>query len=165
MWRFGFNSRRLKSIGSISSSAYVRRSRGESDQIRRWFVINLAPIVSQSSLNGGGSRRTQDLAKKLLKSFTIQSRVKIQSENIDIDKRNLQENRRPFNLMKLGWMSTIGRMRWAMILWRGATFLLLFRLSNFDQTVVIPPRVAPRLPKSRLISRVWCFTYAINSSI
>ena len=41
-------------------------------------MINPASIGSQSSLNAGGSRRTQDLVQKLLNSFTIQSRVKIQ---------------------------------------------------------------------------------------
>ena len=39
-------------------------------------MINPAPIGSLSSLNVGGSRRTQDLDLKLVNSFTIQSRVK-----------------------------------------------------------------------------------------
>ena len=34
----------------------VRNSRGEFDEMKEKFVINLAPIASQSSLNVGGSR-------------------------------------------------------------------------------------------------------------
>ena len=40
------------------------------------FVINPAPILIESSLNAGGSRRAQDPSFKLLNSFTIQSIVK-----------------------------------------------------------------------------------------
>ena len=43
-------------------------------------MINPVPIGSQSSLNVGGSQRTQDLAKKFLNYFTIQSRFEVQSE-------------------------------------------------------------------------------------
>ena len=64
--------------------ADVQCSRGKFDEIRWKFVINSTPIGSQSSLNAGGSRRTQDLALKLLNSFTIQSRVKLKTrEYID----------------------------------------------------------------------------------
>ena len=41
-------------------------------------MINLALIGSQSNINMGGSRRTQDLAFKSLNSFMIQSRVGLQ---------------------------------------------------------------------------------------
>ena len=34
----------------------VRNSGGKVDEIKEKFVINLAPIASQSSLNAGGSR-------------------------------------------------------------------------------------------------------------
>ena len=54
----------------------VRRSRGKFDEIRQKFMMNPAPIGSQSSLNVGGSWGTHDLSFKLLNSFTIESRVK-----------------------------------------------------------------------------------------
>ena len=63
-------------------------------------MINPAPIGSQSSLNAGGSRRTQDFAQKSLNFFTIQSRVEIQKKNIDIYKGFQRKNRRPFDLEK-----------------------------------------------------------------
>ena len=53
-WRLGFKSRRLKCICSISSSACIRRSRGDSDRFLQWFVINLASIWSQLSLECRG---------------------------------------------------------------------------------------------------------------
>ena len=63
--------------------ADVRNSRGKFNEIKWEFVINPAPIASQLSLNAGGSRRTQDLSFKSLKSFMIQSRVKLtKGENI-----------------------------------------------------------------------------------
>ena len=49
-------------------------------------MINPALIGSQSSLNMGRSRRTQDLALKLPNSFTIQSRVKKERENTSVFK-------------------------------------------------------------------------------
>ena len=61
--------------------ADVRRSREKFYEIRWKFVINPASIGSQSSLNVGGSRRTQDLTLKLPNSFTIQSRVKRKQES------------------------------------------------------------------------------------
>ena len=75
-WRFGFNSRRLKSIDLISSSADVRRSRGKFDRIRRLITTNLALIGSQSSLNAGKSWWTQDLPSNSLNCFTNWSKVK-----------------------------------------------------------------------------------------
>ena len=56
--------------------ADVRRSRGKFDEIKWKFAINPAPISSQSSLNAGGSRRTQYFSFKSLNSFTVQSGVK-----------------------------------------------------------------------------------------
>ena len=56
--------------------ADVRHSRGKFDEIRWKFAINPAPFALQSSVNAGGSQRTDDLSFKLLNSFTIQSRVK-----------------------------------------------------------------------------------------
>ena len=47
--------------------------------MKKNFMINTTPIGSQSSLNVRGSRRTHDLAEKLLNCFTIQSRVKLRS--------------------------------------------------------------------------------------
>ena len=121
-WRWGFNSRGLKWICADSSSADVRCSRGKFDQIRRNFVINPAPIGSQSRLNVGGSWRTQDLAKKLLNSFTIQSRVKKTREEHRFLKEILPKKRGLFNLKKLRWTSTIARTRWGMIPWCEPTF-------------------------------------------
>ena len=53
-WRLGSKSRRLKCIWSVSSSAYVRHSRGEFDQILQRFVINPALIRSNRSLGRKG---------------------------------------------------------------------------------------------------------------
>ena len=47
----------------------VRNSRGKFDEIKGKFVINPAPIASQSSLNVGGSRRTRDLPQNSLNSL------------------------------------------------------------------------------------------------
>ena len=44
----------------------VRNSRGKFDEIKEKFMVNPAPIASQSSLNVGGSRRTRDLPRNLL---------------------------------------------------------------------------------------------------
>ena len=44
----------------------VRNSRGKFDEIKEEFVINPAPIASQSSLNAGGSRRNRDLPQNSL---------------------------------------------------------------------------------------------------
>ena len=71
--------------------------------------------------------------------------------NIGFYKRNLRQNQRPFDLMKPGWTATIARVRWPMIPRRGFTFLLSFRSSDFNRTVVMPPRVTPR-----------CADFAIN---
>ena len=60
----------------IFSITDVRNSKGKFDKIRWKFMINPAPIRSKSSLNEGGSRRTQDFSFKSLNSFMIQSRVK-----------------------------------------------------------------------------------------
>ena len=70
---------------------------GEFNQIKQRFVINPALIGSQSSLNMGGSRRTRDFAQKLLNSFMIQSRVKIQRKNIGIYKEIMREKYMPFD--------------------------------------------------------------------
>ena len=114
-WRFGFNSRGLKSIGLISSSADVRRSRGNFDWIWQNFVINPTPIGSHSSLNAGGSRWTQDLAQILLNCFTIQSRVKRKRESSLVFK---EEFPREIQVVRFGedWsMAAIVRWSWAMI--------------------------------------------------
>ena len=89
--RFGFNSRGLKSISSVSSSAYVRRSRGEFDLIKQRFVINPALIGLQSSLYVGGSRRTQDFAQNPLIPSRFNKEFLIHKKNIDIDKGFLHE--------------------------------------------------------------------------
>ena len=74
-------------------------------------MINPAPIGLQSSLNAGRSQRTQDLAQKSLNSFTIQSRVKKTREEHRFLKEISHEKRRPFDLKKLRWTSTIARTR------------------------------------------------------
>ena len=57
-------------------------------------MINSAPIGSQSSLNAGGSRRSQDLVLKSLSCFTIQSRVKKREENTSVFKEELLQEMR-----------------------------------------------------------------------
>ena len=47
----------------------VQNSRGKFDEIKGEFVINPAPIASESSLNAGESRRTRDLPGNLLNSL------------------------------------------------------------------------------------------------
>ena len=49
----------------------VRNSRGKFDEIKEKFVINLAPIASQSSLNGG----EHDELEIFLETRLISSRV------------------------------------------------------------------------------------------
>ena len=63
-------------------------------------MINPTPIGSQLSLNVGESRRTQDLAQKLLNSFMIQSRVKIQGEEEHRFIEKFRENRGPSDSVK-----------------------------------------------------------------
>ena len=58
--------------------ADVRNSRGKFDEIKKEFAINPNPIASQSSLNAGGSRRTQDFAPNFLNCLTNQSKVEEQ---------------------------------------------------------------------------------------
>ena len=58
----------------------VRNSRGKFDEIKEKFVINPAPIASQSSLNAGGTRLTRDLPRNLLNFFTSRSKVKEQEK-------------------------------------------------------------------------------------
>ena len=56
----------------------VRSSRGKFDEIKEKFVINPAPIASQSSLNAGGTRWTRDLPRNSLNFFTSRSKVEEQ---------------------------------------------------------------------------------------
>ena len=56
----------------------VLNSRGKFDEIKEKFVINPAPIASQSSLNAGGTRWTRDLPRNSLNFFTSRSKVKEQ---------------------------------------------------------------------------------------
>ena len=56
----------------------VRNSRGKFDEIKEKFVINPAPIASQSSLNVGGTRWTRDLPGNSPNFFTSRSKVKEQ---------------------------------------------------------------------------------------
>ena len=98
--RLGFKSRRLKCIWSVSSSAYVRRSRGEFDQILQRFMINPAFIGLQSSLERGGITKNSGFAQKSLNSFTIQARVELQRGRTPFYWRNRRENRRPSDSVK-----------------------------------------------------------------
>ena len=85
--RFGFNSRGLKSIGLIFSSADVRRSWGEFYQIWRLITTNPASIWSWASLSVGESWWTQDLYSKSINCFTIWSKVKFtRGENIYLER-------------------------------------------------------------------------------
>ena len=141
--RFGFNSRGFKSICVISSSAYVRHSRGEIDRIKRWFVINPTPIGSQSSLNAGDHEELKILLKNHLipSRFNQELRYKGREEHRFIEK--VCENRGPFNILKIGWTVPNACSRWATIPWRGPTISLFFRPSDFDRTIMILPRVSP----------------------
>ena len=47
----------------------VPKIRGKFDEIKEEFAINPTPIALQSSLNGGGSRRTKDLPQNSLNSL------------------------------------------------------------------------------------------------
>ena len=60
----------------------VRNLRGKFDEIMEKFVINLAPIASQSSLNAGGTGRTRDLPRNLFNFFTSRSKVKNKERRI-----------------------------------------------------------------------------------
>ena len=58
----------------------VRNWRGKFDEIKEKFVINPAPIASQSSVYAGGSRWTRDLPRNSLNFFTSRSKVKFERE-------------------------------------------------------------------------------------
>ena len=125
-WRFGFNSSGLKSICAVSSSAVVRHLRGEFDWIQRLIMTNPASVTSRSSLNVGELWWTQDLAIKFRNCFMIQSRIKRRREYINFYKEFPGKKRWPFDLMKIGWTSTIVRVGWATIPWLGSTFSRFF---------------------------------------
>ena len=82
----------------------VWRSRGEFDRIKQNFVINRAPIGSQSSLNAGGGEGHDEL-KILLKNCLIASRfnqeLRFKGKNIGIKRRNLREKLGPFDPVRV----------------------------------------------------------------
>ena len=67
----------------------VRNSRGKFDEIKEKFVINPAPIASQSSLNAGGTRWTRDLPRNSLNFFTSRSKVEEQRREYMLLKREI----------------------------------------------------------------------------
>ena len=67
----------------------VRNSRGKFDEIKEEFVINPAPIPSESSLNAGGTRRTKDLPRNSLNFFTSRSKVEEQRREIHALKKKI----------------------------------------------------------------------------
>ena len=74
--------------------ADVRNSRGKFDEIKEKFDINPAPIALQLSLNARGSRRTRDLPRNSLNSFTNRSKVEEQRREIHaFKKENWPEDR------------------------------------------------------------------------
>ena len=79
-WRWGFNSRGLKWICVVSSSADIPRSRGKFDEIWRLITANPALIGSRSSLNRAESQCTQDLPLNWLNYFTNRSKVEKRRE-------------------------------------------------------------------------------------
>ena len=130
---------RIEEYWSVSSSAYVRRSRGQFDQIKQRFVINATPIGWQLSLNMGGSRRTHDFAKTLLNFFRFQWRVKFTKKNIDIckgfprEKRGLSDSvktdRRPRSHDDRGTWSHDRTMQSHAVCW--------FRLFDLDRSLLV----------------------------
>ena len=132
--RFGFNSRGLKSIGLISSSADVRRSRGKFNQIRRLITMNHALIGSQSSLNTGESWWTQDLPSNSLNFFMNRSKVEKTREEYRFLKRSSRDKRGPFDPVKGPSMAMITRWSWAMIArWSWATNLKISGFAPSDR--------------------------------
>ena len=67
----------------------VRNSRGKFDEIKEKFVINPAPIASQSSLNAGRTRWNRDLPRNLLNFFTSRSKVEEQRRNTWVFKEEI----------------------------------------------------------------------------
>ena len=142
-WRFDFNSRGLKSIDLISSSADVRRSRGEFDRLQRIIMTNPASIGLWLSLNAGESWWAQDLPQKLLNYFTIWSKVWFTKEEHRFLKKNFCEKRRP-SVLWCDLRRPISRNRWNHGPRSGPTIPLSFRPSDCDQRVWMNPRVATR---------------------
>ena len=54
----------------------VRNSRGNFDEIKEKFVINPAPIASQSSLNAGGTRELEIFLETRLISSLVDQKLK-----------------------------------------------------------------------------------------
>ena len=114
-WRFGFNSRGLKSIDLISSSADVRHSMGEFNRIQRLITTNPASIGSQLCVNAGESWWTQDLPSKSLILFTIRSKVKRRRENTSVFQEEFPQETRAIWSGESRLMATIARWSWATI--------------------------------------------------
>ena len=155
-WRFDFNSLGLKSIGLISSSADVRRSRAEFDQIRWFITMNPASIGSQSSLNAGESWWTQDIPSKSLNCLTIRSKVKRRRDNTSVFKEEFPRETWVVWYGESQSMATITRWSWATIVrrsWATISRSLVFRrliVIIASRWVLMHPRVSP-----------WCATIAI----
>ena len=134
-------------------------------------MTNLALIGSRSSLNTGKSWWTQDLPSNSLNWFTNRLKVNVQREEHWYLKEIQREKRGPFDLKKIGWMTTVARTRWGMIPRRGPMFSLSFRQSDEDRTVGMSPRVAPRRANSAinsersiLIVESWCVQSSLTRS-
>ena len=100
-WRFGFNSRGLKSIGLISSSRMFGVQGENSIKIQRLITTNLAPIGSRLSLNAGESWWTQDLPSNSLNCFMNRAKFKERREEHRFLKRNSREKSGPFDLVRV----------------------------------------------------------------
>ena len=67
----------------VSSSTDVWRSKGKFDQIHWNFVINPAPIGSQSSLNAGDHKELKILLKNCLIPSGFHQELRKEEKNID----------------------------------------------------------------------------------
>ena len=177
-WRLGFNSRGLKSICSVSSLAYVRRSRGKFNQIKRWITTNPASIWSWLSLEHRGIVMNSRYALKSLNCFTINQELLWRREYINFYKEIPREKRWPFDLLKIGWTATIICLGWATIPRSRPTFSFSSRLSDLDQSIsplcakfVMNPRPSDvhlcnrRLPFAHvfLMAIRWTLVHMINT--
>ena len=132
----------------------VRNSRGKFDEIKEKFVINPAPIASQSSLNVGGTRWTRDLPRNSLNFFTSRSKVEEQ-------RREIHGFKEKFKLEIVGdggdrgggLMASRGRFHghgsWLQFRDESAWFQLQFRFTFATIFAAISATITPRSGRDR----------------
>ena len=113
-WRFGFNLHWLNSISLISSSACVRRSRGNSNllaMIHDQSCLNMIPI--ESGMQGDHKELTNFLQNCLIASRFNRKLVYKEKEHLFIEK--FVRKTRTVRFGEGDWTAEIARFWWATI--------------------------------------------------